>query len=272
MPELKRDDVTVHYEVEGSGPPLLLLAGMLSDSATWAGFAPLLTNRYTVIRPDNRTTGRTVPWDAPTDMALMAQDALAVMDHLGFERFHVAGHSMGGLLAIELAVLAPEKVASASVFASGRVRLPRTIAAFDALLAVRRTPNGEELWLRALYPWIFGQAFFESPENTKVALEAALAYPFAQSVDAMAHQIEAFRNLRPRAQPENILCPTLVAYAGADILVPPALARPGFSAIRNLQEVTLDAVGHSIVWDAPDALAEHLRQFLAAHPIQSALG
>ncbi|MGB3244216.1 MAG: alpha/beta hydrolase [Sulfitobacter sp.] len=267
MPDLNRDDVTIHFEVEGSGPPLLLLAGMLSDSATWAGFAPLLTDSYTVIRPDNRTTGRTVPWDAPTNMNLMAHDALAVMAKLGFERFHVAGHSMGGLLAMELAVLAPEQVATASVFASGRVRMPRTIAAFDALLAVRRGALGEELWLRALYPWVFGQAFFESADNVEIALEAALAYPYAQTADAMAHQIEAFRSLRPSAKPENIACPTLVAYAGADILVPPALAKSGFATIPNLQEVTIDTAGHSIVWDAPDLLSDHLRRFLAAHPI-----
>ena len=56
MPELALKDITLHYEVDGSGPPLVLLAGMLSDSATWAVIAPLLTQNFTIIRPDNRTT------------------------------------------------------------------------------------------------------------------------------------------------------------------------------------------------------------------------
>ena len=101
MPDISLNDISYHYEIEGSGPPLLLLAGMLSDSATFAGFAPMLTDHFTVIRPDNRTTGRTTPLDAPVSVDQMAQDAVALMDHLGIDRFHVAGHSMGGLMALE---------------------------------------------------------------------------------------------------------------------------------------------------------------------------
>lgn len=266
MPELSLNDITLHYEIEGSGPPLLLLAGMLSDSASWAGFAPLLTNRFTVIRPDNRTTGRTRPWHAPADCSLMAEDALALMQHLGFERFHVGGHSLGGLLSLEIATMAPANVATATVLASGRVRSPRTAAVFDALLAVRRAPEGENMWLRALYPWVFGPAFFEDAQNVKDALDAARAYPYAQSVEAMAHQIAAFRAFRPKSKPAEITCPTLVLYAGQDIMIPPALARPSFAAIPNLTEATIDAAGHSIVWDAPDEVATHLTDFLAKHP------
>ena len=264
MPDLKRPDVTLHYEIDGNGPPLLLLAGMLSDSATWAGFTPLLSDHFTVIRPDNRTTGRTTPWDADTSMALMTQDALAVMDHLDLGPFHVAGHSMGGLLAMDLAVTAPDRVRTAGVFASGRVRLPRTLAAFEALLAIRRAPQGEELWLRALYPWVFGHGFFENPQNVETALLAAMNYPFKQSDDAMAHQIEAFGVLRPVAKPAEIRCPTFVAYAGQDILVPPDQARPSFQGIQDLHEVTIDHAGHSIVWDAPHKLAAHYLEFIKA--------
>ena len=83
MPDLKLDDISLHYEVDGSGPPLLLHAGMLSDSATWAPLVPLLTEHFTLIRPDNRSTGRTTPGDAPNSGAHMAADVLALMDHLG---------------------------------------------------------------------------------------------------------------------------------------------------------------------------------------------
>lgn len=267
MPDLALDDITLHYEIDGSGPPLLLLAGMLSDSATWAGFAPMFTDRYTVIRPDNRTTGRTVPWDASADCDQMATDAMALMAHLGFDRFHIAGHSLGGLLSLEIANMAPQRVATATVLASGRVRSPRTAAVFDALLTVRRAPGGEETWLRALYPWIFGPAFFEDPQNTETALAAALGYPYGQSADAMAHQIAAFRAFRPKANPESINCPTLVLYAGQDIMIPPTLAQPSFASIPDLTEATIAHAGHSIVWDAPEETARHLSAFLDAHPI-----
>lgn len=267
MPDLALNDVSLHYEVNGDGPPLLLLAGMLSDSAAWAGFAPLLTDRFTVIRPDNRTTGRTVPWDAPADCGLMAADAIALMEHLGFERFHVGGHSLGGLLTLEIAHQVPERVASSTVLASGRVRSPRTAAVFDALLAVRRAPQGEELWLRALYPWLFGPAFFDDAQSVETALTAALGYPYAQTLDAMGHQIAAFRAFRPKAKPEAIRCPTLVLYAGQDIMIPPALAQPSFAKIPDLTEARIEQAGHSIMWDAPEETARHLLTFLAAHSL-----
>ncbi|MBD3665131.1 alpha/beta fold hydrolase [Sulfitobacter sp. TSTF-M16] len=265
MPELKRDDITLHFEVDGSGPPLVLNAGMLSDSATWAPLVPLLSDHFTLIRPDNRSTGRTVPHDAPNSAAHMAADVLALMDHLGHDAFHIAGHSMGGLMAMEIAGLAPDRVTTATVMASGRVRMPRTAAVFDGLLAIRQAPQGEELWLRALYPWIFGQAFFADPANVNTALEAALAYPHAQTAEGMAHQIEMFRAFRPKTDVSQLGCPILVLYAGQDVLVPPEVARPTFHPIPDLTEVTVPDAGHSIVWDAPQTVAEHLLAFLAQH-------
>lgn len=267
MPDLSLPDITLHYEVDGSGPPLLLLAGMLSDSATWVGLTPLLTNHFTVIRPDNRSTGRTGPWDAPISVQQMAADALAVMDHLGHNTFHVAGHSMGGLMAMELTGLPQGRVQTLSILASGRVRSPRTSAIFDALLAIRRAPEGEELWLRALYPWIFGPGFFETPGNVDTALAAALSYPHGQSLEAMAHQMTALKGYRPSVNPAQITCPTLVLYAGQDVMIPPALAKPGFADLPNLTETTIKDAGHSIFWDAPEETANHLRRFaLAAQP------
>jgi pimeloyl-ACP methyl ester carboxylesterase len=123
------------------------------------------------------------------------------------------------------------------------------------------------MWLRALYPWIFGQGFFADAANVDIALEAALAYPHAQTADAMAHQIEMFRAFRPKADVATLHCPTLVLYAGQDILVPPEVARPSFRSIPRLTEATLPDAGHSIVWDAPEEVARHLSSFLAQHPL-----
>lgn len=258
MPDLKLDDISLHFEVDGAGPPLLLLAGMMGDSASWGPLTAPLAEHFTVIRPDNRTTGRTSPWDADVSVMHMAHDAIALMDHLGHGQFHVAGHSLGGLMALEIAGLAPNRVQRIGVLASGRIRSPRTAAVFDALLAIRRAGGSEDLWLKALYPWVFGQAFFDDPAKSKTAIEAARAYPYAQTADAMAHQIKAFRSYRPHAPLDQITAPTLVMYAGQDVLVPPDMARASFAALPHLTEVTLEQAGHSIVWDAPTDVTTHL--------------
>ena len=267
MPNLKLDDITLHYEIDGSGPPLILLGGMLSDSASWGPVVAPLARDFTVVRPDNRSTGRTVPWDAPISVAQMARDALALMDHLGHGRFHAAGHSMGGLMALEMTALAPDRIATATVLASGRARTPRTMAVFDALLAVRRAEGGEDNWLKALYPWVFGQAFFATPEKAEMAMAAARAYPYGQSADAMAHQMEALRGFRPLSKLEDTPCPVHVMYAQDDLLITPASARKGFAKIPDLTEHTVEGAGHSIVWDAPEEVVTQMRAFLAAHPL-----
>lgn len=266
MPDLCLPDVSLHYEVEGSGPPLLMLAGMLSDSASWGALAPLLSDHFTLIRPDNRSTGRTTPWDAEISVLHMARDALAVMDHLGHAQFDVVGHSMGGLMGMELAGLAPKRVRALSILASAPVRAPRTMAVFDALLAVRRAAEGEALWLRALYPWIFAPGFFVEAENVETALAAALAYPHAQSAEAMAHQLEALRSFRPRLRPADLSCPTLVLHGAEDLLIPRAAAEDAFARIPEVTQITLPDAGHSIHWDAAEPVAMHLRKFHDTSP------
>ena len=109
---------------------------------------------------------------------------------------------------------------------------------------------------------------FDEVELRIVALEAALAYPYAQTADAMAHQVAAFQKFRPQASLEQITSPTLILYAAQDTLVPPALARPGFSAIPNKTEITVADAGHSIIWDTPSEVAAHLSGFLQDHPIR----
>lgn len=262
MPELTLPDISLHYEVDGSGPPVLLLAGMLSDSASWTPVVEPLAEHFTVLRPDNRTTGRTTPWDAPVSVKTMAKDASALMAHLGHDRFHVVGHSMGGRMALELFGLEPDAIASLSILASGPHKLPRSLAVFDALMAIRQTPDGEKLWLKALYPWVFAPAFFEDPRNTETALDAALNYPHAQSAQAMAHQIEILRDFALSVALTDITCPTQILYAAEDALIPPGPAQQAFAPIAHAEHHIIPDAGHSIVWDAPQAVTGHLLRFL----------
>lgn len=256
MPDLTLPDISCHYEVTGDGPPLLMLAGMLSDSASWTPLLPLLEPHFTLIRPDNRTTGRTTPWDAPVSVGRMAEDALALMDHMGHDRFHVAGHSMGGLMGMEVAGLAPGRVASLTILASGPVRVPRTMAVFDTLAEIRAGQDGEALWLKALYPWIFRPAFFADPANTEAALTGALAYPHAQTLQAMRHQIEALRSFRPRFRPADIATRTQVLFAEHDVLIPEAPSRAAFAQMPDVTQEVIPDAGHSIHWDQPQAVAQ----------------
>lgn len=267
MPTLSLTDVKLHYERDGAGDPVILLAGLLSDSASWGPLVAPLAETHEVIRPDNRSTGRTSPWNAEISVQQMVRDALAIADELGHDKVHVVGHSMGGLMAMEFAGMAPDRVQSVTIMASAPVRVPRTIAMFDTMLDIRRGENGEEMWLRALYPWAFRPAFFEDPANAQVALNAALNYPYAQSADAMEHQIKALKTYRATVRPDQIAAPTMVLFAEHDLMIPEQEGRAAFSAIPNVAQHTVEDAGHSLHWDQPEAVLSYLRDHLSRHAI-----
>jgi pimeloyl-ACP methyl ester carboxylesterase len=248
--------IRIHYEIDGEGPPLLLLAGMMSDSASWGPLVPLLTPHFTVIRPDNRTTGRTDPTNPSLDA--WAQDAVALLDHLGLQKAHIAGHSLGGLIATHLAATAPARVDRLALLAAAPVFLQRNIALFRHLIALRDPAYPPDLWLRALFPWLFHPRTFDSPAIVDTMVALSLAYPHAQTRTAMETQLAAYEAAEAALRIPDPLPPTLAILAQDDLLMPASLARPALSAITGLRVAEIPQAGHSLHWDAPDATASAL--------------
>lgn len=265
MPTFLTDDISLHYEIDGTGPPLLLIAGMVSDSASWQPLMPLLANHFTVIRPDNRTTGRTTPWDAPTSMSHYANDCAALLDHLSISRTHVLGHSMGGLIALQLATSHPSSIQTISLAASAPVRMARNTALFSALIDIRQSNAAPDLWLRAFFPWLFAPAVFDDPAAVDAAAEAALTYPHAQSTQAMRHQLNALKDYDPTTI--DIHHPVQALLAENDLLIPMAMAQSALTGLPGLTTHIIPNAGHSIHWDAPYRVADHVLTFTNDHPI-----
>ncbi|KEJ90827.1 alpha/beta fold hydrolase [Sulfitobacter donghicola] len=261
MPIFERDTLSLYYEISGAGPPLLMIAGMMSDSASWAPLIPLLEPHFTLICPDNRTTGRTTPWDAPASVDLFASDCAALLKHLEVGPAHVLGHSLGGMIGMRLACKHPSAVKTLTLAASAPLRLERNVALFKALLAIRRSDAAPDAWLNALFPWLFSPALYEIAGAVEQAAAASLAYPFAQSSDAMAHQIDALDGYTPELA-ASIPCPTQALLAKDDLLLPYELAQPtlGGTAFHSIENA-----GHSIHWDAADEVAKHVKRFITQH-------
>lgn len=113
-------DVTIHCMVAGSGPPVLLLHGYPESLALWAGVAPILAERFTVVCSDLRGYGdsskpRDTPDHAAYSFRTMAADQVALMARLGFSRFHMLGHDRGGRTGHRMALDHPGVVESLAV-------------------------------------------------------------------------------------------------------------------------------------------------------------
>ena len=107
----------IHYRMGGAGEAVLLLHGFPQTHAMWGYIAPLLAQGYRVICPDLRGYGAS---QKPLDVAdysfrEMARDPIALMDHLGIDRFHVVGHDRGGRTAHRMALDIPQRIKSITV-------------------------------------------------------------------------------------------------------------------------------------------------------------
>lgn len=123
MPTFERGDISLYYEEQGSGFPLLLIApgGMRSSVGFWQGtpWNPIehLSDDYRVIAMDQRNAGKSSgPISGSDGWRTYRDDQLALLDHLGVDRFHVAGMCIGGPYIMGLIEAAPDRVASGVVF------------------------------------------------------------------------------------------------------------------------------------------------------------
>ena len=114
MPELRRAGARVHYEIEGEGPLVVLVHGFTGSAEGFASLSKVLRKRYRVVRPELLGHGRS---DAPEDPARYgvweaARDLLGLLDALSEEHCHLLGYSLGGRVALRMALLAPERLHS----------------------------------------------------------------------------------------------------------------------------------------------------------------
>ena len=261
MPIFENAGISLHYERSGKGPPLLLIAGMMSDCASWAPLIPLLEPYFHVICPDNRTTGRTTPWDAAISVDIVADDCAALLSHLECGSAHILGHSLGGMIGMRLAKNHPHSVKTLTLAAAAPIRLERNVALFKNLLAIRQSTAPPEVWLQTLFPWLFSPALYEMSGAIEQATMASLAYPYAQSAEAMALQIASLAHYVPD-DIEDLNCPMQAILAQDDLLMPLALAK---ARLGNVPVHEIANAGHSIHWDAPDTVAAQLCHFIAQH-------
>lgn len=115
------DGVNIHYQVLGSGTPVILVHGYIFDfESNWSSVIDVLTPHFQVIGMDARGHGKSgKPHDVDAYGIQMVTDVANLMDHLGIEKAHVAGYSMGGYIALKMASIYPDRLYSAMTAGNG---------------------------------------------------------------------------------------------------------------------------------------------------------
>ena len=112
MPKATIGDLELYYEEHGQGKPLIMVLGLGQDIATWGYQIAELSKHVRLIVFDNRDSGKSSRCADDYTTESMARDILGLMDHLGIERTHLLGTSMGGMIAQHVALMAPERLNS----------------------------------------------------------------------------------------------------------------------------------------------------------------
>ena len=220
MPTTETAAGSIYWEESGEGDPLLCVMGLSADALAWALNTPAFSARHRTIVFDNRDVGRSARATGDYEIADMAADALAVADAAGVERFHLLGVSMGGAIAQEVALAAPDRVQTltlAVTFASGG-RWARLLA---ETWSERLRHITFEQHIRELLLLNLSEEFLEHEGAFEYALELALKNPNPrQEPEAFARQVHASSRHDTRDRLGSLAMPVHVIGGERDLLVP----------------------------------------------------
>ncbi len=110
MPIAKVNGINISYKVEGQDEPLVMIMGIAATRIAWIFQTRAFKKRYSVVTFDNRGVGASDKPAGDYSIRMMADDTIGLMDHLGIDKAHILGVSMGGMIAQELAINYPERV------------------------------------------------------------------------------------------------------------------------------------------------------------------
>jgi 3-oxoadipate enol-lactonase len=209
MPYEKVNDIQMYYEIHGDGEPLVLIVGLGTDISEWEGIIRWLAQTYQVLAFDNRGAGRTDKPDTPYSIEMMAHDTAGLMQTLGIEQAHILGISMGGRIALALALQHPKSV--------------------KKLVLVSTSARSIKNWRRYFYGILSNAPIFRSK------------YP--QPHYAFQRQLQASSTFNCTDTLHELHIPTLIMHGKKDKSVPYALAEEMHAAIQGSQMLTF-AGGH----------------------------
>jgi pimeloyl-ACP methyl ester carboxylesterase len=261
MPKVQVNGIEMYYETKGAGQPLLLIAGFACDHTIWSQVVAILASEYRVVVFDNRGVGQTAAPDTPCSIRQMAEDAAGLLDAIGLSPVHVAGHSMGGLIAQELALAHPEQIQTLMLLSScARVdeRGKAIIESWGELPRLVDPTTGARLSL----PWVYTNALFATPGAIEEIIAQIVANPFPPSAQGIYGQSRAISRCDTSGRLGAIDCPTLVLVGSEDILLPVPFAEQLARGIRGAELVVLGKTGHGLLIESPDAVATTLLDFL----------
>ena len=251
MEKIKINDIELAYARRGKGTPLVLLHGFPLDHHLWDDVSSLLEDKFELILPDLRGFGESTTVDAPYSMDDYASDIAGLLDQLGIQKVAVAGHSMGGYVALAFAKLYPERVSGLALISSQVLADPpdRKEGRYKSAADVAEKGIGGVVEAMT-------SKFTSDPRLQAVAralMERQQPGAYIGALKAMAERMDSTSLL------STFKFPVVIVHGDADALIPVARAREVKAAVPDSHYVELKDTGHVPMLEAAKETAEALR-------------
>ncbi len=234
------DDIQMYYAIYGKGDPVLLIHGGIGNTEEFGFLVPALAESHEVIVSDGRGRGRSTSSDKPFSYALMADDELALLDHLGIDKVALVGWSDGAIIGLDIAIRHPERLTR--LFAYGANYTPEGVKA-----SAGDTPT-------------FKAGF------ARCAANYARLSPTPDGFDALVARMSEMWATQPnytKDQLRAIRVPTVIFDGDHDEVVEPAQRAEMAELIPGAKLVIMKDTSHFAMWQKPDEFNATVLEFVA---------
>ncbi|CDR33243.1 alpha/beta fold hydrolase [Criblamydia sequanensis] len=259
MPYLKLTDKEIYYETEGTLEPLILISGYGCDHTFWSPLLPSLKKKFQVIVFDNPGIGKTIDNGRPFSIEDMAKTVFEIKETLKLEKCHLAGHSMGGSIAMLAASSYGTHFSKTVLLNTSANWSYRSHLALESMLQLRSLDTDIEAIIKVALPWLFGQAFLSNPEKVEEFRKSVYNNP--QTLNDQKRQLQALKDFDGRQSLAQIKNPCLLISGTEDLLSLPQDSHLLQKEIANSRLISCKS-GHVSVLEIREEIISLLLTFL----------
>jgi len=266
MPKIRANNITLNYEQQGSGEPLILIPYLAADHACYAFQVAEYAKQFTCISLDLRGAGESDKPDGVYSTEQFADDVAAVMQAIGVGRAHVSGLSLGAATGMWLAAKYPDRMRSLSLHSGWARSDPylKTVVQGWQVMA-RALGSVTELIIQGLFPWCFTpELYAEKPDYIKGLADFVRGRP-AQPVDAFMQQSNAVIAHDADAQLGKIRVPTQITFGRHDMVTSTRFAERMKNGIKQSELVIFETCSHAPIYEQVAEFNQTTLAFLSQH-------
>lgn len=257
MPIANVNGIKLNYNVVGEGKPVVLITGFAGTMQFWNSMVSLLSDDHKVVTLDNRGVGMT-EYKGQFDTDDMADDVIALMDHLSIGRAHIVGWSMGTTISHRIALRYPERVASMTFVSAYSKRPARSSYVMNA--AIRAVKEGADFDVFSMM--LNGMCYGETAFTTRERKGSRFKLPAPSRIEGIEDQMRVVDTYDGRYSIKDIPFDVLVIHGKEDVMVPPWIGERIADAITNSKIVWIPDAGHII---HPSTYINSLKDHIAKH-------